>query len=515
MVTLPTSSLCAPLRRPMSAPGLTCSGPAFVPKAGPGSDTSWSAGAAREPATAPGGRIRSRSGNPNPSRPRPPIARCARPPTRNTPSFPRHLKGDASGVRRPRQGLLIRPGPMKIRGGVSARQEPPRLGHGEEHVWSVPADRRWLSRDRGPGPGGVLTALRAPSTVASSPSPGERVRQEGHVECAVIVVTYNSAADISPLLESLPAAAEGLALRIVVVDNGSSDTTVEVVRRVPGVTCVETGANLGYAGAINVGRAHVGPCSSVLILNPDLVLEPGSVSALFAALADPGVGVTVPQLLDGRGSVYWSLRREPTIGRALGDALFGDRFPSRPGWASEIVRTPASYQRGRHVDWATGAVMLIAADCDAAVGAWDDVRFFMYSEETDFAARARARGWSVEYVPSARASHRQAGSGHRPELDVCHATAPGRGAGEGPDAPGGTARAVPAPDRRAARHPRPRRPPRRADLPGRGGDHPVLPGIPRLPAGRAGGEPRLRGFQPLLLRHRQQEHARLLRLPRA
>lgn len=237
-----------------------------------------------------------------------------------------------------------------------------------------------------------------------------------HVDCAVIIVTYNNADDIAPLLASLPAASEGLRVRTVVVDNASSDRTVEVARDAGGATCVRAGANLGYAGAINIGRAHAGPCSSMLVLNADLVLDPGAVSALFAALARPGVGVAVPRLLDEHGSPCPSLRREPTVMRALGDALCGAHFPRRPGWASEMVRTPALYERRHRAQWATGAVMLIAAECDAAVGPWDEARFFLYSEETDFAARARAGGWSVDYVPGARARHRQGGSGQSPDL---------------------------------------------------------------------------------------------------
>jgi GT2 family glycosyltransferase len=229
-------------------------------------------------------------------------------------------------------------------------------------------------------------------------------------------VTYNSADDVTSLLDCLGPATAGLTTRTVVVDNGSEDGTVQRVRARSGVTCIESGANLGYAGAINLGRQHIGPCSSILVLNPDLVLEPGSVVELFATLRLHGAGVVVPQLLDDRGSLYRSLRREPTILRALGDALFGDHFPRRPGWASEMVRDPARYRTAQQVDWATGAAMLIGFDCDRDVGAWDEDRFFLYSEETDFAARARSAGWTIDFVPTARAHHRQGGSGHSPEL---------------------------------------------------------------------------------------------------
>ena len=63
--------------------------------------------------------------------------------------------------------------------------------------------------------------------------------QQHRVDCAVIIVTYNSARDIAGLLDSLPAATAGLTLQVIVVDNGSADDTVERVRDHPEVVCVQ------------------------------------------------------------------------------------------------------------------------------------------------------------------------------------------------------------------------------------------------------------------------------------
>jgi GT2 family glycosyltransferase len=234
--------------------------------------------------------------------------------------------------------------------------------------------------------------------------------QQHHVDCAVIVVAYNSARYIDGLLDSLPAAAVDLTLRVIVVDNGSADDTVQRVRDHPGMMCVETGANLGYAGGINVGRRHTGLCGVLAVLNPDLVLEPGALREMCSALDDPAVGVVAPMLLDFAGHLYPSLRREPTLTSAIGDALFGQHFKRRPMMLSEIVRHDREYHDRHPVDWAVGAAMLMSATCDRVVGAWDE-RFFLYSEELDYATRARAAGFRVEYVPQARARHRGAGSG--------------------------------------------------------------------------------------------------------
>lgn len=255
-------------------------------------------------------------------------------------------------------------------------------------------------------------------TIAAPPSCEPAGAELEHVDCALVVVTYNSARHIERLLDSVPASTEGLRTRCIVVDNASSDETVEIVRARPEVVIVEAGGNLGYAGAFNLGRAHAGPSASLLILNPDLILERGTIARLYEAIQEPGVGLAVPLLLNEDGSVYPTLRREPSLSRAFGDALCGSRFPTRPGWLSETVRDNGSYENLRNVDWASGAVMLISAACDEAVGSWDDERFFLYSEETDFATRARRCGYQVRYVPHASARHEAGGSGRSPALNA-------------------------------------------------------------------------------------------------
>lgn len=236
------------------------------------------------------------------------------------------------------------------------------------------------------------------------------------IQCAIVVVSYNSARHIGRLLDSMPAAAEGLRVHCIVVDNGSSDETISILRSRSDITIVEAGQNLGYAGAINLGRKVIEGDYPLLILNPDAVLEAGAIARLYQALDDAAVGVALPTLLDNDGSLYLSLRREPSLARAIGDALFGPRMPGRPGWLSETVRDYRAYREPHDADWGTGAAMLISAACNNAVGDWDDMRFFLYSEETDFAARARQHGYRVRYVPEARIQHEGSGSGQSSAL---------------------------------------------------------------------------------------------------
>ena len=229
-------------------------------------------------------------------------------------------------------------------------------------------------------------------------------------EVAVIIVTYNSAADIDRLIWSLRREARHSSLRVIVADNHSVDGTLEIVTRHPDVIAFRTAGNIGYAAGINAAREHLGEAKSVLVLNPDLVVESGAIRAMLDRVEYSNAGVVVPRILEDSGTTYESLRREPTLTRAIGDALFGSRFPSRPGWLSEMVYGRSPYRGAHIVEWATGAALLIRRDVSDLVGGWDE-RFFLYSEEVDYFRRVRDAGEVVWFDPEAVVRHSQGGSG--------------------------------------------------------------------------------------------------------
>lgn len=225
----------------------------------------------------------------------------------------------------------------------------------------------------------------------------------------VIVVTWNSEAILGGLLDSLPPGLDGQTYHLTIVDNDSADETVSLAEAwlrehetVDG-SVLQTGRNAGYAAAINAALRQAEPYTSALILNPDIRLEPGTVAQLLEALDTPGSGIVVPCIYSAAGALAHSLRREPSIPRAFGEAVLGGRA-GRFRWLGESVLDPAAYQTATTVDWATGAIMLISAECLEKCGLWDE-SFFLYSEETEFALRARDRGFATRLVPQARVTH--------------------------------------------------------------------------------------------------------------
>src|ERR1700739_1952839 len=240
---------------------------------------------------------------------------------------------------------------------------------------------------------------------------------DAYADVAVVVVTYNSASDIALLIDDLRLAALDRPLRVIVIDNRSSDGTADIVRAHPDIRLIESGANFGYAGAINAALPFTAPCEAVLFLNPDVRLMPGAVTRLLGPLiADDRNGVVIPLMLDVNGVPFSSLRREPSLTRAVGDALLGSRvWRNRPGFMSECDYRPASYIYAHDVDWATGAALLVRADVVRELGDWNE-EFFLYGEETDYFRRIRESGRRVRFEPSAVVKHRRGGSGTSPAI---------------------------------------------------------------------------------------------------
>jgi exopolysaccharide biosynthesis WecB/TagA/CpsF family protein len=311
--------------------------------------------------------------------------------------------------------------------------------HGMEWAWRLILEpRRLAKRYLMQGPGAYLAVRRSPievipfaasglphepaATPSSPPRSTSAAAQESRFagaddqpEVTVVTVTYNSSGHIRDLLDSLRTEAGLTRLRVIVADNGSADGTLDELADDDDITVISTGGNLGYAGGINAALGAIGPSEGVLFLNPDLTVTPGAVSAMLDRMRRSGAGIVVPAIVEGDGRLTSSLRREPSVSRALGDALFGERLTRRGAALSEIDWDETSYRFPHRVDWATGAALLVRGDLARRLGAWDE-RFFLYSEETEYFRRARDRGETVWYAPEATVVHSQGGSGVRAEF---------------------------------------------------------------------------------------------------
>ena len=226
---------------------------------------------------------------------------------------------------------------------------------------------------------------------------------------AIVIVSFNTRRDLHTCLQSLHDAPPDLTHTIVVVDNGSSDGSVQAIRTAwTDVRVIEMGRNAGFAAATNAG---IRACESdlVLLLNSDTVVPPGSIERLAGALDDePAAAAAGPRLVGRDGAV------ELSFGRMLSPWNEARQKLIALGLARGIGPVVRWFERrvttAHHPEWVSGACLLVRRDAGAAAG-WLDERFFLYGEDVDFCAALRADGHRVLFTPAAEIIHARGRSG--------------------------------------------------------------------------------------------------------
>jgi GT2 family glycosyltransferase len=219
------------------------------------------------------------------------------------------------------------------------------------------------------------------------------------MDLSIVIVSYNARADLERCLESLHVVPPAAPHEILVVDNGSTDGSVEAARRRAGVRVIEVGSNAGFARANNIGiRESRG--TNVLLLNSDTLVPAGAVDRLLEEIErHPDVAVIGPRLVDAAG------RAELSFGRMIGP--LNELRQKRLARSAAVDRLT---RRRQYPDWVSGACLLVRrADAEAAGGL--DERYFMYTEDVDFCAAIRARGRRVLFTPDVEVVHLRGRSG--------------------------------------------------------------------------------------------------------
>jgi GT2 family glycosyltransferase len=240
-------------------------------------------------------------------------------------------------------------------------------------------------------------------------------RRENAQACIdVIIVNWNAGHQLRECIESFTAVAQDRVTlsRIVVVDNGSTDGSLEPLKDLLGslpLTLLRNLENRGFAAACNQGS--IGSTADVLLfLNPDTRLSAGCLEnpvVFFNATGNESVGIVGVQLVNAAGDVARSCARRPTAAAMIGQSFGLDRLlPSRfrphflSEWPHDMTRT---------VDQVMGAFCMIRRSLFESLDGFDE-RFFVYFEDLDFALRARALGWTSVYLTTAKAFHRGHGT---------------------------------------------------------------------------------------------------------
>jgi GT2 family glycosyltransferase len=219
---------------------------------------------------------------------------------------------------------------------------------------------------------------------------------------AIIILIWNGRQDTVECLESLRADTY-LEKQLIVVDNGSSDDSVQFIRaKFPEVKVIENHANLGFTGGNNVGirEALVQGAKYVYLLNNDTTVEPEALGALVAAAeAEPRFGLLSPVMH------YFDPPREIWFAGSqikLGSGLAVHDNSRQP------TRTEAPYE----VPWVSGCAILMPASVARKLEGFDE-RYYLTFEDVDLSLRVRREGLAVVTVPAARIYHKGGMSGKR------------------------------------------------------------------------------------------------------
>jgi N-acetylglucosaminyl-diphospho-decaprenol L-rhamnosyltransferase len=219
----------------------------------------------------------------------------------------------------------------------------------------------------------------------------------------VVTVSYESDEVLPSFLDSI-ATATNEPCQLVIADNKPSEnSTVARLASEHGALYLPLPSNPGYGGAMNRAVEQLAPSVEwVLISNPDVVLEPGSLDALVAAAEEESrIGTVGPAILTPVGSVYPSARLVPSIRTGIGHALFYNLWPNN-AWSrrylSEMDAQP------RDAGWLSGSCLLVNRSAFETLGGFDD-GYFMYFEDVDLGDRMTKAGYRNVYRPHARVMH--------------------------------------------------------------------------------------------------------------
>lgn len=223
-------------------------------------------------------------------------------------------------------------------------------------------------------------------------------------DLTIVVINYNARDFLKHCLDSLFKNGPSGDLKVIVVDNNSSDGSRQLVKeKFPQAELSDNEQNLGYAGAANYALRQI-YTKYVLLLNSDTEIFPGSIERLLDfAETKPKAAVIGPMLVNADGTLQYSCRQFPSFLVGTMHALLSPIFPSNPFTRSYQLET-WGHKEEREVDWVSGAALLLRTEAAREVSLFDE-DYFMYVEDMDLCWRLKQANWKIYYLPRAKILH--------------------------------------------------------------------------------------------------------------
>jgi GT2 family glycosyltransferase len=218
-------------------------------------------------------------------------------------------------------------------------------------------------------------------------------------QLSICIVNWNTRNLLKDCLNSIYADPQAASWDLVVVDNASTDDSVQMIRSAfPQIQLVVSDENLGFVGGNNLAIEHARG-DYLLLLNSDTRVEPGALGSLVDFLAsNPEAGAAGPRLVGADGALQLSCGRSPNLASEFVNKLLLHKllpFFKFGRWDHAEIR---------EVGWITGACLLVRREVVEQLGPLDP-QIFMFYEDLEFCMRIRRAGWKIFYHPFSQILH--------------------------------------------------------------------------------------------------------------
>jgi GT2 family glycosyltransferase len=225
------------------------------------------------------------------------------------------------------------------------------------------------------------------------------------MDVSIIIVNWNTKDLLRDCLDSIIEQTKKVEYEIIVVDNGSADDSVEMVRKkYPLVTVIENNENLGFARANNIGiLASKG--RYICLMNSDITILDDCLDKLVSFMDySPGIGMAGPKILNADLTLQHSCRHFPSIWNNLCQSLGLNHLFPKSAFFSDWIMNYWNHDSTRSVDALSGCFWMIRREALEEVGLLDE-EFFIYGEDLDWCRRMRNTNWDIVFYYVAEAIH--------------------------------------------------------------------------------------------------------------
>lgn len=225
------------------------------------------------------------------------------------------------------------------------------------------------------------------------------------MKLSIIIVNYKTAPLTKALVESLLTQELPKGTEIIVVDNNSQDDSVSFLRSdFPEIIVIDNKENVGLAAGVNRGIQEASG-QYYLILNPDMIALPGSVTTLTSFMDEhEDVGMAGGKLLSPNGKLQYSCYRFYTPMTIMYRRTMLGKTKKGKETVAKFLMKDYNHTENKNVNWLMGACLIVRSSVVKKIGGMDE-RYFLYFEDVDWCRRVWEGGFKVTYVPSAQFSH--------------------------------------------------------------------------------------------------------------